>query len=100
MNWAYGKRGSSIRSNPLGQRLELIRTLSPPLVESHLLVRFAIRRCPVQGTRGVAGFATFIFKSDDAREKRFLRRLPCLGVSIGEDQLLIGYDLQVDPATR
>jgi hypothetical protein len=94
-----GLKGRPVpRTSPPGS--ELIGALAPPLMESHLLVRFAIGDRPMTHAGGVARLPAFIFERQDDRHEGLLRWLPSSGIGIGEDQSLVRHDIEIDPCAR
>ena len=98
-----GRRGLAAPPRPrlhLRQQFrQLVRCLAPSFVEAHLLVRFLVLGAPVQRLGRIFRPAVAeIFEQDDAREERFLGRHPGACIGIGEDDLLVLDDLEIDAA--
>jgi len=69
------------------------------LMETHLLVGFAVGNSPMPHPSRVVRLAALIFERQDHGHERFLGRLPGLRERIGENQALIRDDFEINTRT-
>jgi hypothetical protein len=74
--------------------LNLVGALAPAFVETHLFVCHAVGSRPVEHTGGLPRVPALVLKRQDHSHERLFRRLPRLGVSIGDDEPLIFESLR------
>src|SRR4029434_6569502 len=75
---------------------ELLGTDRPTLMETHLLVCFAVGTSPMPDTSGVVRLAALSFECKGNRHERLLGWLPRLGERIGENQALVGDAFEIN----